>query len=441
MVGRPRLQRTLGIWTNGHRAGRWSISGQGGHSLGYERAWIESPQGRPLSLSLRFPPGGRPLRGGKVQSFFEHLLPAAPLARQRLQALCGAASPAAFDLLAAAGRDCPGAVQLLPDDAEPGDAQRVDGEPLGERDLVHLLDVLAAEPGTVPAADVRVPPVALGGARAKTALLWHDGRWCLPLAGTPSTHILKLPLGAQPGGAPAYNTSLENEWLCVRLLAEFGFELPPLRIEVIGAHKVLVIERSDRRWVDGRWWARLPAEDMAQATGTPPHQVAESAGGPGLARLLELLRGSDEAARDRERLLAATVLMWMLAVPDVSAQRFRLRLLPAGHFVLGPLSGVMSAWPLTGRHPSPASLKRLSLGLSPDGKAISHDGVTLQAWQRAAQRHAVGASFGAVLSGLATWAERAIDRVSAELPDRFPSSVSGPVFEGLRRSARVLGAG
>jgi serine/threonine-protein kinase HipA len=229
--------------------------------------------------------------------------------------------------------------------------------------------------------------------------------------------------------------------LCVRLLAEFGFELPPLRIDAIGAHKVLVIERSDRRWVDGRWWARLPGEDMAQATGTPPHQVAESAGGPGVARLLELLRGSDEAARDRERLLAATVLMWMLAVPDVGAQRFRLRLLPAGHFVLGPLSGVMSAWPVIGRHPSPASLKRLSLGLSPDGTPINHDGVTRQAWQRAAQRHALGASFDGVLSGLATWTGRAIDRVAAELPERFPTSVSGSVFDGLRRSARVLGAG
>jgi serine/threonine-protein kinase HipA len=440
MAGRPRLQRALGVWTNGHRVGRWSVGSQGGHSLTYERAWIESPQGRPLSLSLPFAPGGRLLRGAKVQSFFEHLLPAAPLARQRLQALCGAVSPDAFDLLAAAGRDCAGAIQLLPDDAEPGDARRVDGEPLGERDLMSLLDALAAEPGTAPPAGLRVPPVALGGVRAKTALLWHQGRWCVPLDDTPSTHILKLPLGAKPGGAPSYNTSLENEWLCVRLLTEFGFELPALRIDTIGAHKVLVIERSDRRWVDGRWWARLPGECLAQATATPPHQTAESAGGPGLARLLELLRGSDEAARDRERLLAATVLMWMLAVPDVGAQRFRLRLLPAGHFVLAPLSGVMSAWPVMGRHPSPASLRRLSLGLSPDGKPMSHDGVTLQAWQRAAQRHALGGSFDAVLSGLATWAERAIDRVAAELPERFPSSVSGPIFEGLRRSARVLGA-
>lgn len=438
MAGRPRLQRTLGVWTNGHRVGHWSMGSQGGHSLTYERAWVESPQGRPLSLSLPFAPSGRPQRGARVQSYFDHLLPLAPLARQRVQALCGVASPASFDLLAALGRDCAGAVQLLPDDTEPGDAERVDGEPLDERELERLFDALAAEPGSAPAAGVRVPALALSGVQPKTALLWHQGRWCLPRGATPSTHILKLPLGAQPGGAAPFNTSLENEWLCVRVLAEFGFELPALRIDAIGAHKVLVVERSDRRWVDDRWWARLPGEDMGQATATPPHQVAESAGGPGLARLLELLRGSDQAAQDRERLLAATVLMWMLAVPDVSAKRFRLRLLPAGHFVLAPLAGVMSAWPVVGRHPSPASLRRLPLGLTPDGKPIGHDGVTRQAWQRAAQRHALGSSFDAVLSGLATWAERAIDRVATGLPERFPSSVSGPVFEGVRRSARLL---
>jgi serine/threonine-protein kinase HipA len=441
MVGRPRLQRSLGVWTNGHRVGRWSVGSQGGHSLTYERDWIESPQGRPLSLSLPFTAAGKPQRGARVQWYFEHLLPTAPAARQRLQALCGVASPAAFDLLAVLGRDCAGAVQLLPDDAEPGDAQRVAGEPLDERDLQRLFDALAAEPGTAADAGVRVPPVALAGARAKTALLWHRGRWCMPEGATPSTHILKLPLGARAGAAPAYNTSLENEWLCVRLLAEFGFELPVLRIDTVGAHKLLVIERTDRRWVDERWWARLPGEDLAQATGTPPHQVAESAGGPGLARLLELLRRSDEAAHDRERLLAAAVLMWMLAVPDVSAKRFRLRLLPAGHCVLDALTGVMSAWPLVGRQPSPASLRRLPVGLSPDGQAIGHDGVTLQAWQRAARRHALGAGFDAVLSGLAAWAERAVERVSAELPERFPTSVSGPIFDGLRRCARVLASG
>jgi serine/threonine-protein kinase HipA len=438
MAGRPRSQRTLAVWTNGHPVGRWSVGSQGGHSLSYERDWVESAQGRPLSLSLPFVAGAKPQRGAKVQSFFDHLLPAAALPRQRLQALYGAATSDTFDLLSLLGADCAGAVQLLPESVEPGTPQRVDGAALSEPDLVRLLDALVAEPGTAPPADLRLPAVALGGVQAKTALLWHGGHWCLPQGATPTTHLLKLALGARPGGASAFQTSLHNEWLCVRLLAAFGFEVPAQRIEAIGPHAVLVVERSDRRWVDGSWWARLPAEDLCQASGMPVQRCAEAAGGPGLQRLLELLRGSDRAAQDRERLLAATVVMWMLAVPDVTAKRFALRLLPRGHFVLAPLSGVMSAWPVLGRQPSAASLRRLAFGLSPDGGPSDHHGITRAAWQRAARRHAVGAAFDAVLDGLSQWADRAIERVSAELPDGFPPSVSGPVFEGLRRSAQAL---
>lgn len=439
MAGRPRTQRSLQVWTNGHRVARWSVDRSGNHSLAYERDWVESAHGRPLSLSLPFVPRGCTWRGDRVASFFDHLLPAVPAARLRLQALCGAPALDAFDLLSALGRDCAGAVQLLPEDAAAPEAQRVDGEPLAEGELSALLDVLAAEPGTPRPPSVRLPAVALGGERAKTALLWHHGQWCLPVGGTPSTHIVKLPLGARAGAA-AFNTSLENEWLCVRLLAAFGFEVPALRIDILGGHKVLVIERSDRRWVDDRWWARLPGEDLGQATATPAQRVAEAAGGPGLGRLLELLRGSDRAAQDRERLLAACVLMWMLAVPDVHAKRFGLRWLPGGHFVLAPLTGVMSAWPVLGRDPSAASLRRLHLGLSPDGTAMAHGAVTAPSWIAAARRHAIGAGFAGVLAGLAAWTEPAIERVSGELPASFPSSLSTAVFEGLRRCARTLSA-
>jgi serine/threonine-protein kinase HipA len=438
MAGRPRLQRSLAVWTNGHRVARWSIGPSGGHSLAYERDWIESAQGRPLSLSLPYPIQGRPLRGARVASFFDHLLPIAPAARGRLQALHGVPALDSFALLSVLGRDCAGAVQLLPDDAVPADVQRVDGEPLDESALARLIDALAAEPGQPATPPLRLPLVALGGERAKTALLWHRGRWWLPVNGTPSTHIVKLPLGARPGGVPALNTSLENEWLCVRLLAAFGFEHAATHIEAIGAHKVLVVERSDRRWVDDRWWARLPGEDLCQATATPAHQASEAAGGPGLGRLLELLRGSDRPAQDRERLLAATVVMWMLAVPDLGAKRFGLRWLPGGHFVLAPLTGVMSAWPVLGRQPSAASLQRLRLGLSPQGAPMGHAEVTAADWIATARRHSMGAGFAGVLGGLAAWAEPAIDQVSRELPESFPSSVSGPVFEGLHRSARLL---
>jgi serine/threonine-protein kinase HipA len=113
----------------------------------------------------------------------------------------------------------------------------------------------------------------------------------------------------------------------------------------MGPHKVLVIDRIDRRWLDDRWWARLPVEDFCQASGTPPQRCAQSAGGPGVGRMLDLLRGSEQATTDRERLLAAMVVMWLLAVPELSGKRFAIRLHSGGRFELAPLWGAMSAWP------------------------------------------------------------------------------------------------
>ena len=37
--------------------------------------------------------------------------------------------------------------------------------------------------------------ISLAGAQEKTALLWHNGGWMRPHGSTPTTHILKLPLG------------------------------------------------------------------------------------------------------------------------------------------------------------------------------------------------------------------------------------------------------
>jgi serine/threonine-protein kinase HipA len=208
---------------------------------------------------------------------------------------------------------------------------------------------------------------------------------------------------------------------------------------MIGPHKVLVIDRIDRRWVDDRWCARLPLEDFCQASGTPA-RCAESAGVPGVGRMLDLLRGSEHAAHDRERLLAAMAVMWMLAVPEMSAKRFAIRLHSGGRFELAPLWGAMSTWPLLGRSPKASSLQRLSWTLSPTGEPLAHHQITRSHWLKAAQRHAIGAGFDAVVAGLSSWAGQAIDRAAASLPAGFAASVSEPVFEGLRRGARALSA-
>lgn len=76
-------------------------------------------------------------------------------------------------------------------------------------------------------------------------------------------------------------TSVENEWLCSRIVAAYGLPIAPCKIGRFEDQKVLIVERFDRRpSADGHWILRLPQEDMCQATGTPAGRKYESDGGP-----------------------------------------------------------------------------------------------------------------------------------------------------------------
>lgn len=137
--------------------------------------------------------------------------------------------------------------------------------------------------------------ISIAGAQEKTALAWIDGRWCLPHGSTPTTHILKLPMGLVGNMKLDLSHSIENEWLCSCILAAYGLtvaECEPLQFEDV---KVLAVKRFDRAWLDGPsgpWLARLPQEDFCQATGTPAALKYESDGGPGIERIMGLPRTS-----------------------------------------------------------------------------------------------------------------------------------------------------
>jgi len=49
-----------------------------------------------------------------------------------------------------------------------------------------------------------------------------------------------------------------------------GLPAASTQIITFGHQKMLCVERFDREWMDGESWiARLPQEDLCQATGTP----------------------------------------------------------------------------------------------------------------------------------------------------------------------------
>ena len=299
--------------------------------LTYDPDWVASPVGRPLSLSLPINFDGQPIRGEKVGFFFDNLLPDSDAIRARIRSRFHTTDAGAFELLAAIGRDCVGALQLLPEGEEPGRITEIAVTPLDEGAVERLLRGSVSDPLGSPSEDEDEFRISIAGAQEKTALIRHKGRWCRPHGTTPTTHIFKLPLGLVGGRQLDLRTSLENEWLCAQVVAAYGLPVARCEVEQFGATRALVVERFDRvLHSSGRYWLRLPQEDFCQATGTPGSRKYEADGGPGLSDLARVLQGSEARDQDLEMLPGAQLVFWMLAAVDGHAKNFSLRLLPAG---------------------------------------------------------------------------------------------------------------
>src|SRR5213076_1585586 len=97
-MGRKSLSRSLSVWTNGQRVGTWTLPTRGDIEFVYDIAWMSSPEGRPLSLSLPYT-GDRALKGERVRNFFDNLLPDSETIRKRLAARFKTGTTEPFDLL------------------------------------------------------------------------------------------------------------------------------------------------------------------------------------------------------------------------------------------------------------------------------------------------------------------------------------------------------
>ncbi|HTH76356.1 MAG TPA: type II toxin-antitoxin system HipA family toxin [Trinickia sp.] len=439
-MGRTSHTRALSIWANGERVGTWIIPPSGDMELRYAPAWKESAAGRPLSLSLPFGVDDRPLKGGRVESYFDNLLPDSLDIRKRIATRFKTETVEAFDLLKAIGRDCVGAVQLLDEDETPDSLDHNEGTPLTDDDIESVLQRILGTDPVWPGDDDDEFRISLAGAQEKTALLRRDGQWLMPRGATPTTHILKLPLGLLGRKKVDFQTSVENEWLCLAVLRAYGLPVPEAEILTFGSQKVLCVERFDRlRGRDGAL-LRLPQEDFCQALGVPAHRKYEAHGGPGIREIAGILRQSQHAREDMEIFLRAQVVYWMLAAPDGHAKNFSLRLLPAGRFRMTPLYDVMSIWPVEGDGGNQWSWHKASLAMAVWGasKHYRMRDIKRSHFNETARLCHYGPNAEPLLTDILTRTAQVIETVSEALPPRFPQRVAARIFTGLRESARRL---
>ena len=432
--------RALGVWMNGERVGQWSLASRGRHEFRYDRTWLESPDARPISLSLPLAPADFAHSGEVVANFFDNLLPDNADIRARLRARYAAASLSAFDLLAEIGRDCVGALQILPADEEPGDVRKTEGRELDEEAVEAILaGVTSPSMGASFSSDSF--RISIAGAQEKTALLQQSGRWLEPRGATPTTHILKLPLGKIGAMGADMSASIENEWLCARIAGAFGFDVARCEIGHFGATKALVVERFDRRLSsDGSWILRLPQEDLCQATGTPPDRKYEAEGGPGIAAAMRLLLGARDPFADRRTFMKAQLLFWLLAAPDGHAKNFSVFIERGGRYRLTPLYDIMSAYPVMGHgdHRIPPERLRMAMALEGKNRHYEWGKMRLRHWEGTARACDFGNDIRSAIGESLERAPVALREAAAGLPTGFPDSVATPLFSGLQKALRQL---
>lgn len=252
----------LVTWMNNQRVGELTKLANGAHTFKYAPEWLASRYARPLSLSL-------PLQRGNITSdavfnFFDNLLPDSPIVRDRIVKRYHAKSRQPFDLLSEIGRDSVGAVTLIPED-ETVTHPIMAWEKLTE---ARLEEVLTAYKADIPLGMIREENdfrISVAGAQEKTALLRIGNDWCIPKGITPTTHIIKLPIGEirQPNATLDLSQSVDNEYYCLLLAKELGLNVPDAEIIKAGRVRALAVERFDRRWNAERTvLLRLPQEDM-----------------------------------------------------------------------------------------------------------------------------------------------------------------------------------
>lgn len=421
---------------NGQHVGVWFWTRSGSPGFRYDGSWLQSPNARPLSVSLPMPAGGGDVMGAKVEHYFDNLLPDSTRIRERLRRRFGTGSTRAADLLAAIGRDCVGALQLMPAGIEPPPHDRIDSMPLTEAQVDTLLADVTGDSGGEGslADDFRI---SIAGAQEKTALLRLDGRWHLPAAATPTTHIFKLPLGLVGNMRADMSDSVENEWLCAALLGALGFDVAPTQMGQFGRNKVLIVERFDRRWMDeGRWIARLPQEDFCQATATRGELKYESDGGPGIRASLGLLGGGSNAQADSLHFVMTQLAFWLMAATDGHAKNFSIFLERGGGFHMTPLYDVLSAWPIMGTGPNHVHPRRAKLAMALRGTNAHYHLHEIHArhWQTLAQQSGVPGAFDQMVA-LVLQVPQALDEAEAMLPPDFPQRVFKPIRAGMLAQA------
>jgi serine/threonine-protein kinase HipA len=243
--------------------------------------------------------------------------------------------------------------------------------------------------------------MSLAGAQTKLAVAVDEkGRICIPMNGSPSTHILKPDSPRLPGG-------VQNEAFCLTVGRRLKIPTPELTTGVADKRTYLLTKRYDRADVGGRW-RRLHQEDFCQALGVPPSAKYESnrtgTPGPSLKDMFDVTR-KRMPATEILRLLDMVILNVLCGNTDAHAKNYSIMIRGNGA-TLAPAYDIMcgEVWGGVTKH----------LAQKIAGKSRG-DQLTAEDWQRFARD--CGLNPKQVVERVAVLAKAAIAEAEAAAAD------------------------
>lgn len=421
-MGRKRAYAPLRVYQNNRLVGQLLKQSSGAIQFRYDEGWLTRDRAFPVSLSL-------PLRedafhGEVVSAVFDNLLPDSNALRHRIAEKVGAKGTDAYGLLEAIGHDCVGALQFLAGDEPEIDSTKIDGEPVNDAAIEQILNNLAQAPLGLQRDDAF--RISVAGAQEKTALLHHNGQWLKPHGTTPTTHIIKTQIGKLPQGINLTN-SVENEFYCLKLFDAFNMPVNKAEIKVFGETKSLVIERFDIKWTDDGCLLRLPQEDSCQALSYPPTLKYQSDGGPGIAQILDLLKGSDSPAEDQKLFMKANMLFWLIGATDGHAKNFSVFLGVDGRYALTPFYDILTAQPFLDSGHVEQNQMRLAMSVGTNCHYRFHEIHGRHFVQSGKQVKLPDHIVSDAMTEIRERAKEAFDTVEASLPADFPAEIHNAV--------------
>jgi serine/threonine-protein kinase HipA len=400
----------------GQEAGRVRQGRDGQLTLVYAESWRQDSNAYPLSLSL---PLALSEHGhDAVHAFLWGLLPDNERILDTWARRFGVSARNPLSLLANVGEDCAGAVQFVR-------PERVDAIRDGKFDQIAWLTVAdVAERLRILHTDQaawRRPgdegQFSLAGARPKTALMLDGGRWGLPSGRTPTTHILKPPMGD-------YDGFVENEHFCLELAVALGLPAARSRVMRVEDQLAIVVERYDRVRTDSGW-VRVHQEDLCQALAVPPTRKYENEGGPGVDSVVRLLRENSSApGEDVLTFVSSLALNWLIAGTDAHAKNYSILIGARRRVRLAPLYDLGSALP----YPTSMDPHKIKLAMKVGGEYLVKK-IGKRQWEKLADQ--VQMDPDSLLVSVMQMAERAPDLANEVLRAAERDGVSHPILARL----------